>query len=509
MSQLNRVMGEQALQVLAIAVSMFDRLVLTAILYRVWGAENFEAWTIAASIAGMSTLLELGFSLYMANKLVRDVETGQDRAADRTIAIANVTSLISGILMALGAATLLLFWTLPEETKVLRSEITWGAILLGLQSGLRVTSAPSGAVYRAYRQYSRYISLMMCGDLMRVLVTAIVVMAGGGIVLAALSATMTALLIHVVAVRVDAYRRFGSRSIVFAIPTGSEFRQSLAVSAAIGAQTVPLNTLAYLPVLVLNSRVATAGVISAFVLQRTLSGLPRSLLQSLGTIVGQECARSIAANDIPAAINTLRLACNAFSVMSGLAVGILLAGGRELMIAWTNDASIFNFKYMLVAAAPMLLASASVVMHNVLACTNKAYLPAAGRMLQLALTLMIVGIAPTRSPTLDMFLALSLAELIGYVPIAYYAGARLLPDAGFMFHLRQVLLTIMSAVIGAVITLASIRVIEPQSTLAIFTAFVLVAIGCAASFWGLALTPAIRREANRKWINPMLRAFKS
>ena len=76
MANLKRLIAEQASQVLAIAVSFMDRLLLTAIVYRVWGTAVFEQWSFCIATAGLVAMFEFGVNLYLTNRIAMETEKG-------------------------------------------------------------------------------------------------------------------------------------------------------------------------------------------------------------------------------------------------------------------------------------------------------------------------------------------------------------------------------------------------------------------------------------------------
>src|SRR5260370_40253082 len=132
-------------------------------------------------------------------------------------------------------------------------------------------------------------------------------------------------------------RRFGF-PFFFALPRRGDMGEVLSMSPAYFAQLVPFILLMYLPVLLIRDLGAQVGLLAGFVILRTLSGLPRTVLQSAGIVIGQECARRLALKDGMSAFVVLSEAMRMFTVLSGLATGVLLGGGHEIVQLWTGDA---------------------------------------------------------------------------------------------------------------------------------------------------------------------------
>lgn len=252
----------------------------------------------------------------------------------------------------------------------------------------------------------------------------------------------------------------------------------MAMSTAFFAQNVPILLLTALPVLYLQSLDVKTGMLATFVLIRTMTGLPRTLIQSFTIALGQEGGRRLAINDHAGALVVCRESGRLISVISGAAIGLLLGAGNAFMILWTGSADHYEPSYVVAALLPVALAALSVFAHNFLISSNAPYLAAIGRWMQALVTVAFVIARPTGDAVLDMFLALSLGELLGYIPFAYWALARMIPGTGIAFHLRQIVATLLAGafVMGAARALISLA--GDQSKLALLAGFTASAAVC-------------------------------
>jgi len=69
-THLRRIVLEQISQVIAVAAGLIDRIILTAVLFRVWGASLFEIWSACLAVTRLVSLFEFGFNLYFNNRLM-------------------------------------------------------------------------------------------------------------------------------------------------------------------------------------------------------------------------------------------------------------------------------------------------------------------------------------------------------------------------------------------------------------------------------------------------------
>jgi hypothetical protein len=218
------------------------------------------------------------------------------------------------------------------------------------------------------------------------------------------------------------------------------------------AHTVPTILLASFPVLYLGHANIAAGILATFVLMRTLSGLPRAILQQFGMVLGQECGRRIAINDSAGSLRIVKEGARFYSVISGVATGLLFGAGLELTSLWTGNSAYFQLDYLLAAVLPGVLGAFAVLGLNILAGTNAPFFAAVGRWVQLVLTVVCVLALPIDDLGLRMLVALSIGEVLGFAPLAYYGVGRLVPGTTTGFHLKENLVAIVTAVLASGIT---------------------------------------------------------
>lgn len=436
----SRLLSEQASQALLIGVGFVDRVLATSILFRLWDLRTFEAWAACLALAGFVSLFEFGFNLYFNNRITFETEQGRREKMRRTYFAANGVFAICGLLSAIGmAAAALAAQGLTEAALA--------SIFLTLAASARLAMSATNALYRANRAYARYALVQVGSETVRIGLTVIAVVAGGGLGLAAGFSSLGVVLISVLFVSMDCRRRFYPHTLKIVWDRGVA-REALGMSSAYFAQLVPVILWTSLPVLVLTgsrSVSAATGMVASFVLIRTLSNLARTPLQAFGIVFGQECGRRLAIAEHDGARETLNSAARLFAVLSGMASGLLVAGGAQIVSLWTGDGQIFQLELMVAAMAPMTVAASSVLAHNVLVASNAPFHAAAGRWLQVAITGCWYLFGPGDSAAVRMMVALSLGEVFGYAPLAYVAIARLIPGAGVAFQLRIAGMTLICA----------------------------------------------------------------
>ena len=507
MNHFKRVAAEHASQAFSIAILLVDRLLLTAILYRFWGTSKFEAWSVCLAFAGLLSLFEFGFNMYFGNRLMIETENGRTSAAQRTVRIGNALFALSAIASIVATVLWLLLFGSPAVSGEPAADNITLILLMSLLASMRLSMASIYGVYRANRQFGRLALVHALGELVRIIAVAAVVALGGGLVQAGVAALATTACIQCFYVVFDLRNRFSIDPFGFALPTRAEMREILAMSTAYFAQQLPLIVLTHVPVLVVIEQSTASGVLAGFVLLRTLAGLPRALLQSLSVVVGFECARRLAVRDQVGAFSVLSSGGRIFSVLSGLAAGVLLGAGSQIVTVWTGNPNLYRLDYLVAALLPMLIASTSVLMHNVLSSNNTPYLAAAGRVLQLAMTAVIAAGAQIPDPGLRMLVALSVGEVLGFTPLAYYAVAQLIPRAGVTFHIVMVALTSVAAALAWLASVGAMQLVPPESTSDVILALALAGACCGGLFIALGLSSSLRGQIIRAALARFRRGF--
>lgn len=495
-------MIEQLGQALTIVTGLIDRLVLTAVLVRTWGDVRFGAWSVCLAAAGFVSLFEFGFSLYFNNRLMEETEQNRLEDATRTFFIANTLFGVAASLGFLGVTALML----SSSIKGLEGEPAASMTVLLLAAGSALRTAAGGflSLYRANRQYARLIFFYAAGEISRITISVIACLLGGGLFAVGLAGTLVAVLLQVIVPVVDALRRFRPHRIGFAIMPRGDVATVFLMSSGFFAQAVPVILLTSLPVLYLGGARVAAGALATFVLMRMLTNFPRTLLQQFGVVLGQECGRCVTVDDKQGAQKVVGEGARLHSVLSGVAAGLLLGGGLEIVLLWTGRGDYFRADYLAAAISPMLLAAFGVFAVNILVNSNAPFYAAAGRWAQLALTALFAALLPARDIALATLVALSLGEILGFVPLAYYGVARLVPGASLWLHVKEIGTTIGVAIVVAVATRGLLELIAPTTFSERAVGIILAALVNALLIPWLGVRRGTRRAFVEHFVRPRL-----
>lgn len=496
-----RVIVEHIGQALTIGTGLLDRLVLTAVLLRTWGDAEFERWSVCLAAAGLVSLFDFGFSLYFNNRLMEETEQGRPDEAGHTLRLANTVCGSAGSLAFMAVAAIAVFWA-PAGWAT--SPQGFAIMCLTAASALKIAATGIHSLYRAHRQYARLAFMQAIGDLVRITSAIVVCGLGGGLVTVAITVTTVTIGLQVVVPAVVALHSFAPGQAGFEPVRRREFAGVFGTSLAFFAQLVPIILVAYLPVLYLGQRHASSGILAAFVLMRTLSGVPRALLQQFGAVLGQECGRRIAVRDQPGALALITEGARLFAVLSGLATGLLLAGGASISAVWTGSAEYFRFDYVIVAVAPMVLVAFAVLAHNILVTTNAPLFGTAGRWVQLLVTGLCIVALPISDSGLAMLAALSIGEVVGFAPLAYVGICRLVTGVDVWFFIKECVISIVSCGIGVVLTWLPLTLVGDGTATDRMAAMGLATLLVAAIIPWIGVRPTTRRALVQQFVQPRL-----
>lgn len=501
---LRRIVVEQAGQALAIGTGLLDRLLFTAVMIRTWGDARFEAWATCIAAAGLVSLFEFGFCLYFNNRLMEETEQQRHREAHRTFFIANTLFGLAGVVSFVCVAVLVLVPSIRGGGPEIDTPARLAILVLAAGQSLRIATFGCLSLYRANRESARLALLLTAGEVARIALSIAACLAGGGLLAVALTGTLAAVVLQIVFPVYDVLRRFPPHRFGFSLIHRAEIRPIATTSSGFLAQSIPIVLLTSLPVLYVEETIGV-GVLATFVLMRTLSGLPRSLLQQLAGVLGQECGRCVAAADDRRALKVVMEGGHFYSILSGAAAGLLVGAGVEIVSLWTGTSIYFRLHYLLAGVSSMILTPFAVLAHNILTNSNSPFLAAAGRWTQLVITISFAALAPIEDTAFRMLLALSVGEVVGFAPFAYFGVRRLVLGTDAWFYVKDVLLASGVALLAFALTRGILLATSPQTISGRATA-VMFAVGVVS---GLIVWLGVRADTRRALFHHFVQDFAS
>lgn len=430
-----RIGRESFVQALGFLVQLADRLLIAALLIRIWGIEGFAAWSLITSAAGLLALFDFGVNLYFANRLLFLIQQGKQRAARAVLRGGNLLMILASVIgvvaVAIGAALIE-----PREGGWTMSAELWAsAVLLALATFFRSATAIQLSLYRAHERYARMLVLLIGGDAARMAVTVGGVLLGGSFLTVTAAICLVSFLAALVTL-IDSRRLFPSYPFAIGALPRPERKRALNLSLGFWLFNAPSTAITYLPVVFLTG-VASAAALAQFVLMRTLANFVRAVLQPFSVIFAQESGRRVALGDRDGLASTYRESTFLLGALGAIPAGLLIALGPELFALWTGRPDLFSYAMLVLAIGPPLLLPSLNVATNYLATINDSWPIAIGRGIQLAIALFAYVLLPIDSPGLRMMAALALAEPLGMGLLMSVRAARTVPASGVIFHLEM------------------------------------------------------------------------
>lgn len=401
---------EYVLQTLNLGAVLLERIVLTGVLLRVWGVQTFADWVVVSTAAAMVALFDLGANLYFANRVLFLVQQGAQTRAAETARAGNLILAIGAVIGCIAAPLALAFGT---EHVRMTPDVLVATLALGGGIAVRQAMAVALSVYRAHEQYARQTALTAGADLLRILVSIGLVLAGHDLLSVALSHLLVSLAFAGYILLIDLPARFPAFRYGLAWPRREDRAETAWLCLGYWAQSAPNTAITYLPVLFLAAQRADATTVAQFVLLRTIGNFARMVLQMFAVVLGQEAARRIAIDDRQGLRGVYREAALFLAAQTACGTGLLVALGQPLFALWTQQPKLYDPLVLWLAVATPVLLPCTILAQNLLANANRPFVIALGRAAQATGSALLFFLLPIDSPALRMMTALALAEILG------------------------------------------------------------------------------------------------
>ena len=180
-SMLGKTLRNFASQLLSMLISIGDRFLLTAILLRMWPTDLFADWTTLLAWSGLLSLADLGFGIFVGNRLQRALGVGDKVGFQRQVGTAAFIYALMALLMIVIAALLAVLESVSPFVSIRSlnsSEASLVLFSLGVMQAVTTTRSAFTQIYRAYGEYSRGVIIDSVSSLC-IVVAALAAAAGG------------------------------------------------------------------------------------------------------------------------------------------------------------------------------------------------------------------------------------------------------------------------------------------------------------------------------------------
>jgi O-antigen/teichoic acid export membrane protein len=425
---MRRALLDMASQLTPLATNLLDRVVLTALIVRVWGVPAFEHWSLLLATVTMLSIADLGSQISFSNRMAEAAHGGSHEEATRVFAESNAIFLaIASVILA---ATLLLALFSPLQHLVglpaplqARDQLTIGA--LGFAIAGRMAVSNQIGVYRANSAFARGTLVTAGIDLLRVLLVVAAVALGLGLAEAAVATALSVLMGNFILIPLDIARKFPRFRFRLARPTPFTTRGQLRLGLLYSVSFVPSVVMVQLPVILIGSAAsASTGALASYVLLRTISNFLRTLIQKFTFVLGMELARLKAQSRDALLERTYSLTIRGVACIFGFSSGVLIGFGPELMRMWVGKAELFDPLLLSLMLLPLVLTPTAQIASPFLSYTNRPGPVAAAVLAQLATAILVAVALPIEDVALKLTIAVFVTEVVPLAPIVIAAARR-------------------------------------------------------------------------------------
>ena len=356
---MRRIVLDMASQVMPLASNLIDRVILTAVMVRIWGVTGFEYWSILMAAVTIFSIIDMGSQISFSNKMAEAAHAGAKDQAARIYAESNMIFL--GLAATVMGLTLLVA-LLPPVQQLMGLPAPLGTrdqialLALGFAVAGRMAMSNQAGVYRANSAFARGTTLIAGIDLLRVLLTLGTLAFGFDLMAAALATAASVVIGNMLMMSLDIARRFPLFRYRVARPTPFSTKGQLRLGLLYSVGFIPSVVMVQLPVLLIGSSAsATNGVLASYVLLRTLSNFLRTSISKFTFVLAMELARLKTQKRDDLFNSTYRLVTRAVACLFGLMAGMLLGFGPDLMQLWVGNAELFDPVILLLMLSPLVV----------------------------------------------------------------------------------------------------------------------------------------------------------
>ena len=155
---LGKTLQNFASQLLSLLISIGDRFLLTAVLLRMWPTDLFADWTTLMAWSGLLGLADLGFVIFVGNRLQKAFGLGDEVGFQRQVGTAAFIYVLLGLLVIVIAALLAAIESASPFISVRSlnsSDAALALFSLGVMQAVQTTKSAFTQIYRGRGEFSR------------------------------------------------------------------------------------------------------------------------------------------------------------------------------------------------------------------------------------------------------------------------------------------------------------------------------------------------------------------
>jgi len=357
---------------LGLILTFGQHIVLLPLFLVYWGTELYGDWLVLTAVVGSLSLLDGGFLRYIVNRMNATWVVG-DRKAFHELLHTGL-ALYLGV-VGVGAALVgLLAWLTPWPhflgLTVASRAISAGTVTLaGLTLLVAIPGGLVGGVYRCMGEYARGVSLSNLVRLLHIIVTAVALWAGAGLLTIAFLMLLSPIIMTSLAFA-DIGRRHPEVCFGTARASRSVLRESIRPSLYF--LLLPMSHALWVQgTLVAISSLMGSSVLVLYTTTRTMFTFVSQARSQVINAIWPEITKLFATGDLVRLRRLHRLTSFLSVIGSGLACGYLLLFGSQILDLWTVGRVRADLPLLCLFVAYVLIGSMWQVSQTILLATNR------------------------------------------------------------------------------------------------------------------------------------------
>ena len=360
---LGKTLQNFASQLLNMLISIGDRFLLTAILLRMWPTDLFADWTTLMAWSGLLSLADLGFGIFVGNRLQKALGVGDEVGFQRQVGTAAFIYALLGLLMVVIAALLAVIESASPFVSIRSLNSSQASLVLfslGVMQAVTTTKSAFTQIYRAYGEYSRGVIIDSVSSLCIVVSALAAALGGAGPRVLALTYIAAQLVFAWGILLTDLRRRYPSLRLWPSPPSVLELRDAgLAMrwyALTYAAPTMWLQA----PVLLLSALGLGGPVVVTFVLHRTLVNFGRNFVVMLSTSAGVELAPHVHSGNAAMIERGIIFLGRSVAAIGGVMAAGLLTFGASIVQLWTGKSDLFDMATLFWLVIPAIFVAPAI-----------------------------------------------------------------------------------------------------------------------------------------------------
>lgn len=413
-----------SIQLVSLAITLLDRVVLTGILIRHWGTANFSDWSIVVSAASMIVIFELGFQQFVGNQLLKAQVRSRHRAFNRIVAWSMYTAVLLGLVLSAGAVILPLIFDITDLLNLSSGVFVEVFIVLSLWNIVRITRGPLLQIYRGKGEYYQYLWADNRATLISIVAAIGAVLLGAQPLVIAIIYLITTIVFSVYWSHRDISRRFREVRIAARRPGKNPAIRAGSSLRWYGIFYTVANLMQNAPVLIIAGLGLSGPLLVIFVVQRTLVNFVRTVTLNISSAAGAELS-SLAHQESKALfLGGLELVARLNVCLIALASSALLLFGTHLVHIWTGDPSLSSLTLLALLLIPAIIGAPAIGLQQTSVLADKVRLQASASLVNLTIGVGGGILLGMEYGMIGVALALALGESIGTGGMAAMFAAR-------------------------------------------------------------------------------------